>query len=340
MASPTTLRRRTRPILRRAAATSLALGAIVFAAGCGNSDSDSTTSSANASYQAVTVDHAFGQTVVTHKPTRIVSLSPTFTDALVALDTKPAGYVPNPMTNADYAWDQGNSNLAGVTKLALGPGGTVPEEKIAALQPDLILGGGLILSKDEYDKLSKLAPTIPSLKAGALDNWQDDTTLVGKLLGRPADAQPIIAASDKALADAKTKYPKLAGKTFAVSLFVDPTNIEVITNPDDNANKFFESLDMKIPDSLHGLSGGLGGLNGKISMERLDLLNADLLSVGYMTPGAAGQLENQPLFKQLPAVQHGTYVSTDADVSAALRLPTARTATWLLTKFDGAFGKL
>jgi len=41
-----------------------------------------------------------------------------------------------------------------------------------------------------------------------------------------------------------------------------------------------------------------------------------------------------------PTVQHGTYVSTDADVSAALRLPTARTATWLLTKFDGAFGKL
>ncbi|MQY23112.1 ABC transporter substrate-binding protein [Nocardia macrotermitis] len=339
MASPTTPRPRTHSLFRRAAATTLALGAIAFAAGCGSADSDSATSS-TAAYQAVTVDHAFGQTVVSHKPTRIVSLSPTFTDALVALDTKPAGYLPNPMTNADYAWDQGNSNLAGVTKLPLGPGGTVPEEKIAALQPDLILGGGLILSKDEYDKLSKLAPTIPSLKAGALDSWQDDTTLVGKLLGREADAKPVVAATDKALADAKAKYPKLAGKTFAVSLFVDATNIEVITNPDDNANKFFQSLGMKLPDALHGLSGGLGGLNGKISMEKLDLLSSDLLSVGYMTPGAAAQLEDQPLFKQLPAVQHGTYLATDADVSSALRLPTARTTAWLLTKFDGAFGKL
>ncbi len=340
MASPTTPRQRTRPILRRVTAISLAAGAIAFAAGCGNSDSDSTSSSTSAAYQAVTVEHAFGRTVVTHRPTRIVALSPTFTDALVALGTKPAGYVPNPLTNADYAWDQGNSNLAGVTKLALGPGGTVPEEKIAALAPDLILGGGLILSKDEYDKLSKLAPTIPALKAGALDNWQDDTTLVGKLLGRQADAQPVIDASAKALADAASKYPKLAGKTFSVSLFVDPTNIEVITNPDDNANKFFESLGMKLPDSLRGLSGGLGGLNGKISMERLDLLDSDLLSIGYMTPGAAGQLENQALLEQLPAVQHGTYLATDADVSAALRLPTARTTAWLLTRFDGVFAKL
>ncbi len=337
MTSRTTPHRRTRPIFRRAVAAALAMSAITLVAGCGSTDS---TSSSTAGYQAVTVEHAFGQTVVSQKPTRIVSLSPTFTDALITLNTKPAGYAPNPLTNADYPWNQGNPDLAGVTQVPLGPGGSVPEEKIARLQPDLILGGGLITSKDEYDKLSKLAPTIPSLKAGALDSWQDDTTLVGKLLGRPGDAQPVIDSATKALTDAKNRYPALAGKTFAVSLFVDATNIEVITNPDDNADKFFESLGMKLPESLRGISGGLGGLNGKISMEQLDLLNSDLLSVGYMAPGAAGQLENQPLFRQLPAVQHGTYLATDFDVSAALRLPTARTTTWLLSKFDGVFAKL
>lgn len=330
-----------RPMARMLGAALAAVAAAALVAGCSSSNSDSqpAASSSAAAFAPVTVTHAFGQTVVSQKPTRIVSLSPVFTDALATLGVKPAGYSPNPLTGADYGWEQGNPDLAGAVTLPLGPGGSVPVEKIAALQPDLILGGNLVMSKDVYDQLSKIAPTIPSLHQGGLDSWQDDTKAVGQILGRGADADKVIGAAANSLAQAKQHYPNLAGKTFSVSLFIDPTNIQVISNPDDPANTFFEGLGLVLPDSVKGLSGGTAGMQGKISLERLDLLNTDLLFVGYMVPGAAAQLENQPLFQGLPAVQHGTYQAADADVSSALRLPTALTTDWLLSKFTPAFSK-
>ncbi len=74
--------------------------------------------------------------------------------------------------------------------------GTVPEpnlEAIAALEPDLILGTESRHS-DLYDQLASVAPTV--FMATQTDPWQENVLLVGRALGREADAQALLDAYD------------------------------------------------------------------------------------------------------------------------------------------------
>lgn len=96
----------------------------------------------------------------------------------------------------------------------LPPSETVSFERVAALKPDLILSlyGGL--EQADYDKLSKIAPTVaqPAGVPSYSIPWEVQTEIVGKALGRPTQAMELVASVRARIVAAKAAHPEFAGK--------------------------------------------------------------------------------------------------------------------------------
>ena len=59
--------------------------------------------------------------------------------------------------------------------------------RLQALKPDVILAVQSGLTADQYAQLTKIAPTVAQPGRNWQTSWQDQTTLVGKALGRPTN---------------------------------------------------------------------------------------------------------------------------------------------------------
>ena len=60
----------------------------------------------------------------------------------------------------------------------------IPFDDIAATSPDLILGLSSGVSKEDYDKLTKIAPVVPYTVAPWGTPWQDQLEAIGTALGK------------------------------------------------------------------------------------------------------------------------------------------------------------
>ncbi|MEV7356423.1 iron-siderophore ABC transporter substrate-binding protein [Kitasatospora sp. NPDC091276] len=129
-----------------------------------------------------TVKHAMGETVIPAKPTRVVVLDTGELDNVVALGIQPVGivYTDGSKSLPSYLKDKaGNpANVGTINSLNL--------EAIAALKPDLILGSQL-RAQDQYTQLSKIAPTVFSLRPGY--PWKQNFQLNASPFGLEAEAK-------------------------------------------------------------------------------------------------------------------------------------------------------
>ncbi|MCJ7859117.1 ABC transporter substrate-binding protein [Corynebacterium kalidii] len=133
----------------------------------------------------VTVEHHRGSTEIPEAPQRIVALDNAFLDYAVDLGGTVVGVsdigadlVPGYL-DADQA-----ARAAGVESV-----GSIAEpqlEKIAALEPDLILSSE-VRHGEYYDRLAEIAPTVFSEDTG--DTWQENYLLTGEALGKKEQAQ-------------------------------------------------------------------------------------------------------------------------------------------------------
>ena len=133
----------------------------------------------------VTVEHHRGSTEIPEAPQRIVALDNAFLDYAVDLGGTVVGVsdigadlVPGYL-DADQA-----ARAADVESV-----GNIAEpqlEKIAALEPDLILSSE-VRHGEYYDRLAEIAPTVFSEDTG--DTWQENYLLTGEALGKKEQAQ-------------------------------------------------------------------------------------------------------------------------------------------------------
>ncbi|WP_418907647.1 ABC transporter substrate-binding protein [Glutamicibacter endophyticus] len=133
------------------------------------------------------VTHARGTTEVPVDPQRVVVLEPVQLDTAVALGKEPVGTtVVNETTGVPAYLGEEAADIAQV--------GTVMEpslEKIAALNPDLIIGTESRHSA-LYEQLSDVAPTV-YMKTQA-DPWQENVALVAEALGDSEGAADLLGA--------------------------------------------------------------------------------------------------------------------------------------------------
>lgn len=157
--------------------------------------------SANTAFADVTVDTKYGSVTVKDNVKRIVTLHEGALDVMSSIDVPVAGSVATrgSDTVSDYLADK---------QLGIQIVGTARETNLEAVikeRPDVILASNA-LSKEQYDILSKIAPTIvPEWSFSTPDAWRNEARLFGKAVGHSADVERALNAVDKRAATLKKR---------------------------------------------------------------------------------------------------------------------------------------
>nr|WP_218680624.1 iron-siderophore ABC transporter substrate-binding protein [Rhodococcus qingshengii] len=317
--------------------TSVAVVALVGTAlvSCSsNDDAASSPSSSGGGAFPVTIDHAFGSTKIDSEPQRIVTVGYNDEQALLALGIKPVGmvnqYPGEPDVNRTWPWVTGPWGGTEPTVVGSNPETTISVEKIAALEPDLILALYSSIDKDLYSTLSAIAPTVAKDPAYGdyATPWQITTKTAAKAVGREADGEKLVADIDRQFADARSAHPEFADQT-AVIISVDATPEFYAFSSEDARGRVLGSLGFKPARAVEALMNG--EFYAPISTERLDLLDVDRLVV-IGNPDAAQAVRNNPGFQQLDVVKDNRVVYVNDDqapqVGAALTASSALSLPW------------
>lgn len=334
-----------RLIAAACAAAALALG------GCGSSDdggSDAAATSAEAAsgYGEVgttpykkepaafpaTIAHKYGSTTVKRAPKRIVSVGLTEHDILLQLGEKPIA-VTDWYGDQPYAtWPWAKPYLGSSKPTVLKTDDGFEFEKIAALRPDLIIGVNAGMKRSDYDKLSKIAPTIgPGANSpDYFSNWKEQTTMVAAAIGRVIDGEALFFDTMKRFDAVAKQHPDFAGKTvsFAQNAFYSGL---LYAYPEDLNTEFLTMLGFKINPKLTPLVKKQGEQVG-ISEEKLDVLDADAIVFATEQPEDITNFLKVPTFTKLDAVAKHRAVFTDATLSGAMYFMTPLAMNYVAEK--------
>ncbi|MBF6619092.1 MAG: iron-siderophore ABC transporter substrate-binding protein [Patulibacter sp.] len=309
------------------------VGATLALASCGSSDdaaNETTTAAAASGAFPAKVEHKFGTTTVPAAPERIVVVGLTEQDTVLALGEKPIAttewYGEQPY--AVWPWAQPALGDAKPTVLKNADG--FDFERIAGLRPDLIIGTNSGMKDADYEKLSKLAPTIAGGKGSGdyFSPWTEQVLLIAEALGKKPQGQALIDGVKEQYAQVAAAHPEWKGKTvtFAQNAFYDG---EIYVYPEGLNTEFLTYLGFEINPKITALKEGEGEQVG-VSAERLDVIDADVIVFATEKPKDVDELEKVPTFNQLDAVQQNRAIFTDGTLAGAAYFTTPLSFPYVL----------
>jgi iron complex transport system substrate-binding protein len=317
--------------MRRLLPSLIALACLPLAA-CGSDDDPGPSAAAAASSTAAaafprTVTDKLGTTEIPAEPQRIVTLDFPSTDAVLALGATPVGeyevsYVPGGVQE----WTKAAQGEQTPTLLSTDQG--FPFEQIAALKPDLIVGTNTYpLVADAQDQLAGIAPTIAHVDAPGVDTWQQGLQTIGQALGRPDQAKQLIADVEAQVARTRKAHPEFEGKTVSFFNYVPGDGIYVIDDNNDFSLKFLSEVGFAgVTPQVAQLKGSDG--RAKVSPERYDALDADIIIGTSTNPKALAELERSKVFQAIPAVRDGRFVALGIGPATAIAFPSVLSVPW------------
>lgn len=263
-----------------------------------------------------TVEHVYGSETIPAQPTRVATVSWVNQDVVLAL-----GVVPVGMAAVEFGGNANKSTDWFDAKLAEMDGAQAPAtyseasgidaDAIAALKPDVILAVYSGLTKEDYERLRKIAPTVayPKDVPAFGTPWQDSTRIIGQVLGKEAEAEQLVTDLERQIAEAGKKHADLQGATFIYGT-VDPNaadQISIYTDVD-NRPRFLELLGMEQAPVVTENAPDDDAFYFTWSPERADELEADVL-ISWATSADVGKaIEADALLGKIPAVADGSYV--------------------------------
>ena len=257
----------------------------------------------------MTITHAYGETTIPAAPTRIVAIGFNDADFVLPSGSSRSGCATSSActTRPGRPWAQ--QALAGARPEVVGAN-EINMEKVASLRPDLIIGVYPFMEESTYRTHSRARPDHrPAHGGDAAAPWQEQTRITGKALGRPAQAEEVVAATEKDFADARAAHPQLAGKDVAVDLLVE--GVPYRLGSDDLRGQVFQGLGVDLPATTETLSN-----------ETLSQLDTDAIVVVGATKE---ELAGDPVFQGLAAVKAGK-VSTPVASTPSSRARSASAA--------------
>ncbi len=328
--------RRSRVALRPARTAALAVAALVVAttlAACGSDADEPAASAPDASAGfPVTLKNTFGDTTITKKPERIVTLGWNAQDVVYALGETPVGMPKvtyGPTKEGVTAWDADKFDPAKTTLLDAGD--SYPFEKIAALKPDVILAPYEGFDETVYKTLSAIAPTVAYPGAPWQTTWQDQTTLIGKALGKSAEADQLIAGIKDRIAKVAAEHPEFKDKTITVGSFGAENYVYM---PGDPRVQILNEMGFKNAPGVEALEK----TNTKkefaltISKEKVSDIDADVL-VAYVDGLTAAKFNADPVYAALGSVKKGSaYVMEDQQVISGMSAVSVLSVPWVMDK--------
>jgi len=175
----------------------LFLAVLALAVACGGAGSGSEGGGGEPAGR--TVKHAMGETEIEGTPKRVVVLDTGELDSAMTLGVTPVGSVEAVEGLGYPSYLEGTEGIENV--------GTIEQpnlEKIAALEPDLILSSKLRHEKI-YDQLSRIAPTVFSETVGV--TWKENFELHAEALNKTEQAERI----EKDYRDSITEFKRAMG---------------------------------------------------------------------------------------------------------------------------------
>ena len=304
---------------------------------------DAPSQSASSAFP-VTIKHAFGETTISEQPKRVVTVSWVNDDVAIALGVVPVGVPKNEWGGNDRGstpWKD-----AALEKLGAGFGSDkapaqfseadgVNFTEIAKLNPDVILGAYSGLSEEDYKKLSEIAPVVAHPEVAYGTSWQDSTTIIGKALGKEAEATKLVADTESTIQNKAAKYPQLAGKTFIYGN-LDPAATERISlyTANDNRPRFLSSIGMTQASVVGDNSKGSEEFYIPWSAEKANELDSDIFVTWVADAAAAEAVQADPLMAQIPAVKNGALVAdTDNTLTLSISASSPLSLPWSLDTF-------
>ncbi|MFE3291036.1 iron-siderophore ABC transporter substrate-binding protein [Rhodococcus sp. NPDC059234] len=308
--------------------TSGALLALAAAA-CSSGGDGGSAGSAGA-----TLTDKYGQTQVGANPQRVVSVGYNDQDAILALGVVPVGVFDWYGNQPDATWPWAHDLLGGANPAIVGTANTgIDVEKVAATNPDLILGTYSGVTQSQHDKLSALAPTVTQPKEFADYGvpWQDQTRIVGKALGKSDKAEELVTSVQDKFTSVSAANPAFKGKTVIVGALKGPGQFGVY-GPEDPKVRFFTELGFVNPTVTQQITTTNFA---PISTEQLSLADADLL-VWYAGGGFGdklrAELDKTPVYQQLRSVKEGRTIILEDEAAEAMTWSTVLSLPYALDK--------
>lgn len=275
---------------------------VLLAAGCSGDDDDGSTESDDG--DARIIEHQYGETAIEDAPERVVSLGLTDADPLLALGVEPIAIRPGYDVDGVGPWAEEALGDAEPTVL---DANEIDVEKIATLNPDLIVAISADIDQAMYKQLSKIAPTIVR-PDGAVDYgvpWEVATTMIGNAVDRADEAKEIIEQTKVAINDTLRAYPGIDGTTGEI-IRANPQGGWYVYTPVDARGQFMLELGVNPPPKLAKLDDGTSYWVD-VSAERTDELEADTLVAIYGKAERKLFTDNK-LFQELAVNQRGGVV--------------------------------
>jgi iron complex transport system substrate-binding protein len=263
-----------------------------------------------------TVETKFGAITIPAEPTRIVALGWGDAETVLALGGQPiaasdwlgfGGDGVGPWSEGLY---QQSPQILGTLELDY--------EQIAALQPDLILDTRSSGDQERYDRLASIAPTVGVPVGGDayLTNAEQQVELIAAALGKPAEGEALVAQLTDAFAAAAAAHPEWQGLTATAATRTSESWGAYVEGSD--RVDFLERLGFVQNPQIAALPANEGALGFSVSLsgEQLDLFDADLI-VAFPIWIDTTEITDDPIWRQIPAVQAGHAIMIDGDLSQA-----------------------
>lgn len=317
---------------RRAALTAAATFALVLA-GCSAEPATAPDDSpAAAGAFPVTIEHAFGETIIEEEPERVVTWGWASTDATIALGVTPVA-IPFESYGGDeegvLPWirealeERGES----IPTVLTNTGADVPFEEIAAADPDVILAHYSGLTEEQFATLSEIAPVVAYPDQPWSTPWRDIISITGEALGREDEAEEVLAGIDASLAEAAAAHPEFEGVSLATAW--DTAGTFYVYADEDPRVEFMLDLGFVNAPAVDALDTDESPFYFTLSYERVSELSSDVLVVYGSTPEEAQALLDAPYAQSLPAVQQGAVAQlVGTEFIASVSPPTALSLPW------------
>ncbi|MGW6821517.1 iron-siderophore ABC transporter substrate-binding protein [Streptomyces sp. NPDC055005] len=307
----------------------VAATAALTLAACGGGDSDkadtakSGETGAAAGAFPVTLEHKYGSTTIAEQPRKVVTLGLSDQDAVLALGVKPVGAVDWFKEQPYGKWPWAKDLWGSAPPQVVGERDEYNMEKIAALEPDLIVAQYSGMKKEQYDTLSKIAKVVAQPK-GSEDyqaTWQVMTRQIGKALGKDAETEKLITGIDARFKAVRDKHPEWKGKTVSVGEPYEPGKFSAFS-PKDPKVIFLSEMGFTTSEAYRT---ALGKENvADLSSERLDVMEADR-TVWLGTAETEAAMKADPLYQKTKVHQEkrDLFLPYDSpDIGAALSFNT------------------
>ncbi|WP_165857248.1 ABC transporter substrate-binding protein [Marinobacter sp. JSM 1782161] len=271
--------------------------------------------------EARTLDTAYGPVTVDGDAERVVTLYEGALDSAYAVGVEPVGAI---MTRggdgvATYLQDRADGiNIVGTAR-------ETNLEAVVALQPDIILASSR-LPKEQYDLLSKVAPTlVPTTSGFKPDNWRAEAEFFAKALDKEDEMQQALTDVDAHIAEvAQTVEARIpADERDAVLARWMPQGPLIM------ASTLFSTGLLEATGFTVGDAGAVKANrphSSPLSQENLNLMDGDWLFLATLnTEGrdALAAAEKSPAYNRLSVVEKGHVIPVDGQIWTSATGPLA-----------------